>query len=485
APLLDKLNRRAEKITKRLEMARELRCYLNVNDDLENILSRPFGEFFTDVKQPVRPAAEAQSCAFAPIELSMDADGVAYREPKASREYCDAPLFSDIDGAFSGAARDAQFESECAGCADFGRVNLEANAALFERAAELQEKRDEYRRCVRFLARQRRLAGKTLRSLNREIERIGRKRREFEAAKRAFSAGNLRLVVSIAKRYRNRGLSFLDLIQEGNTGLMRAVDKFEHKRGFKFSTYATWWIRQAISKAISEQCRSIRIPNHLLETLKTVRRAQRELARQARTAPTPQEIANASGLTTSEIRSAIQISRPPLSLDRPVEGCEESFFGDFLEDSRRADPMVEMNRSALRERLDEALSALSFREREIVRLRFGLVDGYAYTLEEVGRIFSVTRERVRQIEAKAVRKLQHPARSKPLCGFLEGGASENGVVSARNSQRAAQAKRVELARENSVEAKKQEERAEERVSSAPLSAVLGVSNVAALAVAAR
>ncbi|MBQ2788857.1 MAG: sigma-70 family RNA polymerase sigma factor, partial [Thermoguttaceae bacterium] len=169
----------------------------------------------------------------------------------------------------------------------------------------------------------------------------------------------------------------------------------------------------------AEQCRAIRIPNHLLETLKAVRKASRELTRRTRVAPTPQEIAKLSGLSPSEIRAAIQISRPPLSLDRPVEGSDESFFGDFLEDPRKNDPLVEMNRAALRERLDEALSALSFREREIIRLRFGLADGYAYTLEEVGRIFSVTRERVRQIEAKAVRKLQHPARSKPLSGFLE------------------------------------------------------------------
>ena len=263
-------------------------------------------------------------------------------------------------------------------------------------------------------------ANETLATLDRKLAFVAQKRRDFESAKRAFSAGNLRLVVSIAKRYRNRGLSFLDLIQEGNTGLMRAVDKFEHKRGFKFSTYATWWIRQAISKAIAEQCRAIRIPNHLLETLKAVRKASRELTRRTRVAPTPQEIAKLSGLSPSEIRAAIQISRPPLSLDRPVEGSDESFFGDFLEDPRKNDPLVEMNRAALRERLDEALSALSFREREIIRLRFGLADGYAYTLEEVGRIFSVTRERVRQIEAKAVRKLQHPARSKPLSGFLEG-----------------------------------------------------------------
>lgn len=284
--------------------------------------------------------------------------------------------------------------------------------------------REEYRGAVAYLRRQRYLNGDTFVAYERDLNRAIRYREEFEAAKRDFSAGNLRLVVSIAKRYRNRGLSFLDLIQEGNTGLMRAVDKFEYRRGFKFSTYATWWIRQAISKALVEQCRAIRIPNHLFETIRTIRKTTRELSRFSNASPTAQEIARSTGLSVSEISAALQASRPPLSLDRPVEGGEESFFGDFLEDPRRKDPLLEINRTALRERLDEALSALSFREREIVRLRFGLADGYAYTLEEVGQIFKVTRERVRQIEAKAVRKLQHPVRSRSLRSFFEGAGEQ-------------------------------------------------------------
>jgi len=375
APFLDKLTRRNEKIRERYERAKELRERLAelavAGDDA--------------------PEKTNVSAVDEPFEISLSKDGVSYSEPRGT---------------------DAVFP--------VWRVAGGSRRFAFENCAEYEELRSEYRRCVRFLRSQRLAANETLATLDRKLAFVAQKRRDFESAKRAFSAGNLRLVVSIAKRYRNRGLSFLDLIQEGNTGLMRAVDKFEHKRGFKFSTYATWWIRQAISKAIAEQCRAIRIPNHLLETLKAVRKASRELTRQTRVAPTPQEIAKLSGLSPSEIRAAIQISRPPLSLDRPVEGSDESFFGDFLEDPRKNDPLIEMNRAALRERLDEALSALSFREREIIRLRFGLADGYAYTLEEVGRIFSVTRERVRQIEAKAVRKLQHPARSKPLSGFLDG-----------------------------------------------------------------
>ena len=383
APFLDKLTRRNEKIRERYERAKELRERLA---QLDAASSRA-------------KSGKETTGADEPFEISLSRDAVSYSE---------APVWR---GATGGARRFA-----------------------FEVGAEYEELRSEYRRCVRFLRNQRLAANETLASLDRKLAFVAQKRRDFETAKRTFSAGNLRLVVSIAKRYRNRGLSFLDLIQEGNTGLMRAVDKFEHKRGFKFSTYATWWIRQAISKAIAEQCRAIRIPNHLLETLKAVRKASRELTRRTRVAPTPQEIAKLSGLSPSEIRAAIQISRPPLSLDRPVEGSDESFFGDFLEDPRKNDPLVEMNRAALRERLDEALSALSFREREIIRLRFGLADGYAYTLEEVGRIFSVTRERVRQIEAKAVRKLQHPARSKPLSGFLEGAFGDSSARGGKNGE---------------------------------------------------
>jgi RNA polymerase primary sigma factor len=256
-------------------------------------------------------------------------------------------------------------------------------------------------------------------TLKRRIGRTGAMQEEYDAAKRGLSAGNLRLVVSIAKRYRNRGLSFLDLIQEGNTGLMRAVDKFEHARGYKFSTYATWWIRQAITRAIADQSRTIRVPVHMIETMSKVRCVTRQLVQANGSEPTVEETAEAAGLSVDETTCVLQMSRQPLSLDQPVGDHDDSYFGEFLQDYREDDPLYDMNQDLLKSRIADVLAALNYREREIIRLRYGLADGYAYTLEEVGKIFSVTRERVRQIEAKAVRKLQHPVRSRKLSGFLE------------------------------------------------------------------
>jgi len=256
-------------------------------------------------------------------------------------------------------------------------------------------------------------------TLRRRMQKIAQLQEEYDTAKRRLSAGNLRLVVSIAKRYRNRGLSFLDLIQEGNTGLMRAVDKFQYRRGFKFSTYATWWIRQAITRAIAEQSRTIRVPVHMIETLGKVRAASRRFFQRRGKEPTLEEMALEAGLTLEEIENILQMNREPLSLDQPLTDHEESYFGEFLEDYREEDPLQEMHYDMLKHRINEALAGLSYREREILRLRYGLSDGYAYTLEEVGKIFSVTRERVRQIEAKAVRKLQHPVRARLLAGFVD------------------------------------------------------------------
>ncbi len=256
-------------------------------------------------------------------------------------------------------------------------------------------------------------------SLRNRVERIRVVYSRYQRAKRGLSEGNLRLVVSIAKKYRNRGLSFLDLIQEGNAGLMRAVDKFEYRRGFKFCTYATWWIRQAITRAVADQSRTIRIPVHMVETMSRVRNVSRQLLQEMGREPTIEETARRAGTSIEETRRVLAMSRYPISLDRPVGNSEDSHFGDLLPDGAADSPAVGAAQEMLRGRISKVLKTLSYREREIIKLRYGLGDGYSYTLEEVGHIFKVTRERIRQIEAKAVRKLQQPSRSQELVGFLE------------------------------------------------------------------
>ncbi len=309
------------------------------------------------------------------------------------------------------------------------RPILEEFFELVEEIEEIEEELDEMeetranREPIKKLKREHRelqiKAAESPEDLKERREELEDRLDGYNKAKQELSSGNLRLVVSVAKKYRNRGISFLDLIQEGNTGLMKAVEKYEYRRGYKFSTYATWWIRQAITRAIADQGRTIRIPVHMIETISHLRRMSKKLVQEKGREPTVPEIAEECGISEKEAKRVLEISRNPISLDRPIGDGEDSEFGDFIEDDTVENPSTIATQDFLKEKVLKVLQMLSFREREIIKLRYGIGTGYSYTLEEVGRIFKVTRERVRQIEAKAVEKLQKPIRSRKLEGFLK------------------------------------------------------------------
>lgn len=284
---------------------------------------------------------------------------------------------------------------------------------------EEAEKLEDKKRKREVLDEVRRVSGLKPNTLMKYVERIKTAESRYLEARNSLVKANLRLVVSIAKKYINRGLSFLDLVQEGNLGLMKAVEGFEYRRGYKFSTYATWWVRQAITRALADQARTIRIPVHMIETINKILKVSRELVQENGREPTSEEIAERIGLPEEKVRKVLRITKEPISLETPINDEEDTHLSDFIEDKKTPNPETQVIFSDLKEQLDKVLATLTPREEKVIRMRFGIGEKQDYTLEEVGQVFEVTRERIRQIEAKALKKLRHPVRARKIYPFLE------------------------------------------------------------------